>query len=514
MLVIVKSFVRGYFRKGKWVKDYTNKVTKKPEKEHDPDTGDDVFSPWQWDMFGSWGKSAQKSKQPLSPPPKPKAYHPQTDDHGKPVPIYDPTDPTDKETWRDPSAIATFVVDGDLPTELNGIPFTSWDDHPKTIDGWDFVDGQMDDLDEPPFRVPHGKDPSAGVVIEEPDGRIWVIHPTNQFAGYKTTFPKGHTDDELSLQAAAIKECFEETGLKVEITGFIGDVNRTLTVARYYRAKRVGGSLKDMGWESQAISLVPAEDVPDIVNQNVDKHLSYMAGFGKAHDVESISSWKHVGHQKGSNPGGFFKDTNGTVWYCKFPKSPDHAANEILTAKLYEAAGVAVPELKMIEDGGDIGVASKVVDGVKQDKAAITTPGKVPGVFEGFAADAWLADWDSVGLLHDNLLVDKNGNAIRIDVGGSLLYRAQGAPKGKAFGDKVAEIESLRDPKNHAPYSVFGKIPLSKLVEGVEIIAGIPDREIRGLVEAYGPGGKAVRKRLADRLIARKNDLIERFLQN
>jgi 8-oxo-dGTP pyrophosphatase MutT (NUDIX family) len=62
----------------------------------------------------------------------------------------------------------------------------------------------------------------------------------------------------MSMQATAIKEAFEESGLQVAIISFIGDFDRTLTRTRYYLAKRVGGTPAKMGWESQAVLLVPS----------------------------------------------------------------------------------------------------------------------------------------------------------------------------------------------------------------------------------------------------------------
>ena len=82
----------------------------------------------------------------------------------------------------------------------------------ERVMGWDLVDGQMHDLVEPDMDT-KGKEPAAGVVITEPDGRVWLVKPSNGFAGYQTTFPKGHADDGLSFQATAIKEAFEESGI-------------------------------------------------------------------------------------------------------------------------------------------------------------------------------------------------------------------------------------------------------------------------------------------------------------
>lgn len=197
-------------------------------------------------------------------------FHPRTDDHGKMVVIKKLSRPSPIENFDNPAMIATVVPDGDRPLELNGIAFKSWTDHPRTIDEWEHVDGQIV-LDEPEFTPAKGMKTGSGVIITEPDGRIWVIHPTNQFGGYAATFPKGTLEDSLSMQASAIKEAYEESGLKVEITGFIGDIMRSTSVTRYYTAKRVGGDPTEMGWESQSVSLIPGHLLYQVANSPYDK---------------------------------------------------------------------------------------------------------------------------------------------------------------------------------------------------------------------------------------------------
>lgn len=469
--------------------------------------GEDHAPASQGSLFGGWfGLGASKSK-PAAPSYPNAIVHPKADDNGKPFKVYEPSKASAKGTWTDPQAIAMFVPGGDAPAALNGVSFAPWADHPKTDEGWDYVDGQMDDLDEPAMTLKHGKAPAAGVVIEEPDGRVWLVRPSNGFAGYKATFPKGHADDGLSLQATAIKECFEESGLQVEITGYVMDVERSQTVTRYYRARRVGGTPTDCGWETQAVALVPKDQLVEQLNRSVDHPIAHAVGAPGGFD--SVEDWEQVGGQGGSNPGGVYRDPDGVEWYCKFPKTSNIAKNEVLAAKLYEAAGVRVPEVKLITDDGKIGVASRMVAGVKKDVAAITSG--APGVLEGFAADAWLANWDVVGLLHDNLLLGPDGVAVRIDTGGALIFRAQGEPKGSAFGDYVSEVDTLRSPKNPQAHSVFAHIPGSVVSEGVGRIAAIPDDTIRELCRTYGPGTAGQRASLAERLIVRKEDLADRF---
>lgn len=226
-----------------------------------------------------------------------------------------------------------------------------------------------------------------------------------------------------------------------------------------------------------------------------------------AKELESMDNWTQTGGQGGSNPGGKFKDQDGVEWYCKFPADQDTAKAEVLAAKLYTALGLNAQDAKLVTKDGKVGIASRWQE-VK--KATPQELAKTPGVLAGFAADAWLANWDVVGLGFDNLQVDEKGNAMRVDAGGSLMYRAQGGKK--AFGDTVTELDSLRDKKlNPQAAAVFGGMSQADITASVAKVAQISDAQIRILVNTNGPGTKAERKALADTLIARKNDLLAKY---
>lgn len=467
-------------------------------------------------------------------------WHPQAGADGQPFQIDHPCTPSEPSTWHDPDTVALFVPNGATPPSLNGIALTPWTDPPRTDEAWEAVDGQMPNLDEPVLYA-SDKAPAAGVIIEEPDGRIWVVRPSNAFAGYVATWPKGHADEDMSLQATAIKEAFEETGLKVAITGFIADLERSQTVTRYYRARRVGGTPAKMGWETQGVALVPKVKLGAYLNRELDRKLLKPA-FGdvspskrtkrakvvaaqnlasitpaatrsstrSAPIIPSADAWTQVGKQVGSNPGGVFRDENGRNWYLKSPKTAAIARNEVLAANLYQLAGVRVPNMKLVTRSGKFAVASAIIPKLRADKDALTS-GKVPGVYEGFAADAWLANWDVVGLLYDNLLLDADNRAVRVDTGGALAYRAQGRPKGAAFGARVTELQSLVVGKNATATAVFGKIPPNAIRDGIRRIVAIPDATIHALCQSDGPGSRDQRTRLADKLIKRKQDLQSRL---
>ena len=224
----------------------------------------------------------------------------------------------------------------------------------------------------------------------------------------------------------------------------------------------------------------------------------------------SMDAWQQIGGQGGSNPGGKFKDPTGQEWYCKFPGDTDTAKSEVLAAKLYALAGLSGQDAMLITKDGKVGIASKWTNITKASSAAALA--KVPGALDGFAVDAWLGNWDVVGMALDNLQIGPDGKAHRVDAGGSLEYRAQGAKK--PFGPKVEEIDTLRDAKlNPHSAAVFKGIKQADLVASVAKVAAISDVAIRAMVNEFGPGDAAAKAKLAETLIARKKDLLTRFPQ-
>jgi 8-oxo-dGTP pyrophosphatase MutT (NUDIX family) len=107
--------------------------------------------------------------------------------------------------------------------------------------------------------------------VREPDGRLWLVAPSNGFGGYAATFPKGRVDAGVSLRATAIREVWEESGLLVELTAWLGDFARTLTYTRFYVARPIGGHPAHMGWESQAVHLVTPDEARRLLNRETDQ---------------------------------------------------------------------------------------------------------------------------------------------------------------------------------------------------------------------------------------------------
>src|SRR5690606_19021750 len=197
----------------------------------------------------------------------------------------------------------------------------------------------------------------------------------------------------------------------------------------------------------------------------------------------------------------------GTQWYVKRPSNPEQARNEVLAAKLYELAGIEVPDLRLATQGGQPAIASRIIDGLAKG-----SPAQLAKAADGFAVDAWLANWDVVGAAYDNLLLRAGGIPVRVDTGGALRFRAQGGLKGSAFGREVLEIDSLRNPgTNPQAAAVFGTITPAQLEASVARVLAIDPEDIRRLVEEYGPLDAGERRRLLDTLLARQAWLAERF---
>lgn len=218
--------------------------------------------------------------------------------------------------------------------------------------------------------------------------------------------------------------------------------------------------------------------------------------------------------QAGSNKGAYYHDANNTAerYYIKTPANEEMANNEMLAGKLYQAAGVEVPDLKFITVDGKKSIASPIMDSVEENKEMLIKGLVKSGVQDNFVVDAWLGNWDVVGLNFDNLLIKDGVRAVRIDVGGALRFRAQGGAKGLDFGNVVNELKTLRDARtNPQSAAVFKNITKSQMEAGARKVLSIADSDIRHLVNVYGPADPIEKQKLMETLIARKQYIQEAF---
>lgn len=113
-------------------------------------------------------------------------FHPSKNDIGDPVWLHSPSPSMQFSTWQDPTAIACVVPDGELPTQLNGLDIAPYATLPQNAAHWEALADTMP-IHESEFDTPTGYNKAGGAIICEPDGRVWVVAPSNAFAGYLAT---------------------------------------------------------------------------------------------------------------------------------------------------------------------------------------------------------------------------------------------------------------------------------------------------------------------------------------
>ena len=226
-----------------------------------------------------------------------------------------------------------------------------------------------------------------------------------------------------------------------------------------------------------------------------------------------LTPYKKIGGQKGSNEGGTYEDPEGNQAYIKTPKDELHAQNEVLASALYRALDVPAAEMYMGSgEDGKLKVYSPLVPGAQENmQSKLKDPEYLAKLQDGFAVDAWLANWDVAGLAFDNVVTDENGDPVRVDPGGALLFRAMGAPKGKLFGDKVSELDTLRDSKmNPQSASIFGSMTEEQQKESARRLLNISNEEIGTLVHSVISDPETA-SNLTTTLEARRYNILDRY---
>lgn len=215
------------------------------------------------------------------------------------------------------------------------------------------------------------------------------------------------------------------------------------------------------------------------------------------------STLQRVGGPLGTNPAAIFQDGSGRRYYVKTLESAPHARNEMIAARLYQLAGA--PTLTYLSTQAPDQVATEWVELDKKCVAHLSADERKQAQ-QWFGVHAWTANWDATGHDGDNQGV-VHGKVLTLDVGGALAFRAQGDPKGKAFGMQVDELDVLRrDADNPHAVRLFADMSTDAIRDAILVVVRIPDEQIRQAILNNG-GSRA----LADKMIARKADMARRL---
>lgn len=236
-------------------------------------------------------------------------------------------------------------------------------------------------------------------------------------------------------------------------------------------------------------------------------------------DRYDISDWKKVGGgQGGSNPGGVYEDPLGNKYYVKESnggETPMH--NEVIGGALYKAAGVKSNEVFFVTKGNQRLLATPWIE---------NNGDKMVDVLEGnglefrkkaqadFAIDAWLDNYDVVGIGPWNLVADENGDPLRLDPGGSMMFRATGAEK-TWWSDEPTAIDDMRFGSNNSSAytylpNVFGDMTEDDVKESAKKLIPITPEKIAAIVHSSGLGAEAANT-LYQTLVIRRQKILARY---
>ena len=108
-------------------------------------------------------------------------------------------------------------------------------------------------------------------------------------------------------------------------------------------------------------------------------------------------------------------------------------------------------------------------------------------VRDGFVADAFLANWDVIGLVYDNI-VESDDGFYRIDNGGAMIFRAQGGPK-EFSPDDIPELHSMLE--HGSAKKVFGGITESEIrAQARDLLDKLSPEDIERIVQKSGLEGR------------------------
>lgn len=223
---------------------------------------------------------------------------------------------------------------------------------------------------------------------------------------------------------------------------------------------------------------------------------------------------KKTGGALGSNPGGTYEDSSsGKKFYVKTDHE-DRAAQEDLANKLYESAGINVPNTELVTwKAGDNGRALKSdwLEGIKMHTSNTKALQDRADIKHGFLVDAVLANRDFAGANYDNL-GEHDGKFYRLDQGGALEFRAKGKKKDSFHdwrGDYLSELDGFTTPSKNAQSShVFANMDSSDYRKAAENLIKLSNSTISDTVNdsALEPKNKA---KMIDTLIKRRDNALE-----
>ena len=226
------------------------------------------------------------------------------------------------------------------------------------------------------------------------------------------------------------------------------------------------------------------------------QYMSYTKEYNVLIDGKETKITRFCGSQRGGSNEGDFAQIGDKLYYIKFPDKTklEQSIQEVMASELYRAAGIDAPNMKVMFDqnGNILGMASEYIPNIESEARG-------NALFDSFITDAWLADWDAPK--HGNSVM-RNGSCLKMDVGGSMDYRARGTKKDD-FGNIVNELTSLIE-QNGDYYSMTK----ADIMSSLKHVTNVSDEQVWKIIENVPPEFRNYA--LGQKMLTRR-DFIKKF---
>jgi hypothetical protein len=195
--------------------------------------------------------------------------------------------------------------------------------------------------------------------------------------------------------------------------------------------------------------------------------------------------------QYGSNKGGIhIHEPTGQKFYVKFPKSNEQAKVEAATADIYNALGIRTLNPHTEDINNRTAVVTPWQDNLKSFESAreyhsaIKDPAREHELALMHHAAIMTGNRDVIGMDYTNVMQDKaTGQLVSADQGGSMHYRAQGAPK--EFAADISDVRSFQNPMYQSG-EVFSKVNPDVLKASAQKLKSLDDTTIDSIMDKHG----------------------------
>ena len=222
-----------------------------------------------------------------------------------------------------------------------------------------------------------------------------------------------------------------------------------------------------------------------------------------AANAPDVGAYKVIDTLPGSTKPKLIQTPDGKKHVLKSSASTNegHVRSETAADAVYTALGIDVPKSKLVTDGGKISKQAEYIEGGqtlakwKAGKSQAEVDAMHKEIGKNFVLDAVLGNRDVIGLSSDNILI-KDGKPYRIDNGGALEYRAQGALK-KDFDYSPTELKTLRDPSiNPTAAAVFGHLTNADITAQAQHLVANKDKILAALSDLPFDTQQKIAKRI------------------